>query len=60
MGDAKKSEEYFQEVIQKARKIDSEHLSHYLVNYGLVSIQLVRNRISTTMFILLEEIYISL
>lgn len=40
MGDNKMSQEYFQEVIQKARKINSEHLPHFLVNYGLVSIQM--------------------
>jgi len=40
MGDAKMAEQYFQELIQKARKNNSEHLAHFLVNYGVVNIQL--------------------
>ena len=42
MGDNKKSIEYFKEAVDKARKNNSEHLPHYLVNYGMVNITLVR------------------
>ena len=42
MGDNKASTEYFREAVDKARKNNSEHLPHYLVNHGMVQIQLVR------------------
>ena len=42
MGDAKGAEKYFQELIYKARKNKSDNLAHFLVNNGLVNIQLVR------------------
>ena len=40
LGDANMAELYFKELIQKARKNNSEHLAHYLVNYGVVNVQL--------------------
>lgn len=40
MGDAKGAEKYFQDLIYKARKNKSENLAHFLVNNGLVNIQL--------------------
>ena len=43
MGDNKIAEEYFQEVIQKARVSESDHLAHFLINYGMLNIQMVRN-----------------
>ena len=42
MGDAKGAEKYFQDLIYKARKNKSDNLAHFLVNNGLVNIQLVR------------------
>ena len=42
IGDTKMAEEYFQDVVNKARKKGSEHLAHFLINYGLVNIQMVR------------------
>ena len=42
MGDNKASIEYFREAVDKARKTNSEHLPHYLVNQGMVQISLVR------------------
>ena len=42
MGDNKASIDYFREAVDKARKNNSEHLPHYLVNHGMVQIQLVR------------------
>ena len=43
MGDAKGAEKYFQDLIYKARKNKSDNLAHFLVNNGLVNIQLVRS-----------------
>jgi hypothetical protein len=40
MGDAKGAEKYFQDLIYKARKNKSDNLAHFLVNNGLVNIQL--------------------
>ena len=42
MGDAKGAEKYFQDLIYKARKNKSDNVAHFLVNNGLVNIQLVR------------------
>ena len=41
MGDNKASIDYFREAVDKARKNNSEHLPHYLVNQGMVQITLV-------------------
>ena len=41
MGDNKASIDYFREAVDKARKTNSEHLPHYLVNQGMVQITLV-------------------
>merc|ERR1719510_1470211 len=40
MGENKVAQEYFEEVIQKARVSESDHLAHFLVNYGMLNIQM--------------------
>ena len=43
IGDTKGAKEHFLEVIEKARTAQSEYLPHFLVNYGMLNIQMVRN-----------------
>ena len=43
IGDTKGAKEHFLEVIEKARTVQSEYLPHFLVNYGMLNIQMVRN-----------------